>query len=540
MTGPARAGDQPAAASPTMETAATAHSAAGISPQVGQLRRLIAQLDAEQFDSRNEATRRLLEQGPQCVPLLVGSLGASSREIRFRAAEILRYAFTFDQVVTHLLDGLPESYGSTARLLLRDRALAQVDAAAQLQNTRVLFEFWGTDVESLRRGVLFDLKEAVQREQARDVVAPLIGLQDKVNQFHEVLISLQELGLTCDHQHSAGFTIAHTLANGLLQDDPRKMAFVRRYVSSLQTLVESMRNQGQGGAAVRKEVGDRARMSDGAAAFLVQTLDEQSQARRRLVQELGIAVDTLENEFMRGLAAVDSRECYRCVGKVHIADMLLESLQGWPELPASGELRSVVDGVLGTVASGDKPKALALLDALEGCAQLPTQGIDPQSELGQRLVKRLCLAALAAPNTRAYHPVRAVHERIVTLVGLGVTADSPLFPRDVVQRYLDGDPEAMTDAARMELGRYVTMLEELQQVGLTCAAPEIAPFLSAMSQRVHDGSQCLAAGVAQVSRLSKEMQGLDEEQQRTTIATQLEDWLTEYRAEHQVGEGKDK
>ncbi|MGM0489974.1 MAG: hypothetical protein ACQESR_24860, partial [Planctomycetota bacterium] len=327
-------------------------------------------LDARRFKERNEATRQLLARGPQCVPLLVTLLGAESREVQFRAAEMLRRHFEFDQVAPHLVAAVVKPYGLQARKILRDRALLQVSNVADMDNARKLLGFWRTDIESLRRRVIFDLPEARRREKVMAVVAPLIGLAEKAALFNQSLSTLKTLDLHYDHRHSPGYLIAETLADGLLQGDQRKTSFARDYIQAFETLAEEMRDEGRGGSTIRKEVVERANMSDGATSFLVQMLDTDTKPYQILTARLKVDVEALREDFFRGLARLDTKECYRCVGKVHIADMLLESLEQWPRMGREGVVQDLVDQLVLTVSSGDKPKALALLDAMDGCFEL--------------------------------------------------------------------------------------------------------------------------------------------------------------------------
>jgi hypothetical protein len=307
----------------------------------------------------------------------------------------------------------------------------------------------------------------------------------------------------------------------LLDEDATKIDFARDYVHSLEQLVAFLRSRGESVAAVRKEVTDRASMSNGAARFLVGALDERSQAHQRLAHELAVSPATLRAEFLGGLAAPQSRECYRRVGKVHIADMLLDALGQHSALPRQGEVRSVIDGVLATIATGDKPKALALLNALEAWSELPARGLERDEGLGGQLVRRLCLAALAAPNTRSYHPARAIHDRVLRIVCAGVSAESELFPHAFVDRYLQGDAEAVSDTARADLERYVSILESLQKAEVELDEPHMHAAVLQLTRHVDDGTRRLADALTSLTKALEQSARLEAPQRSSASAQAL-------------------
>ena len=344
--------------------------------------------------------------------------------------------------------------------------------------------------------------EAEGRDQIALVVGPLIGLRDKARQFDSMLTRLEALALPFDHRHSPGHVVAETLAQGLLEGNQKKIAFAGAYVESFEVLAASLQADNLARSAVRKEIADRANMSDGATGFLVRLLDDESREHQILKEELDVSPSLVQHEFFRGLAEREAKECYRCVGKVHIADMLLEALDKWPAAMDDAMVRNVIDCIVTTVSSGDKPKALALLDAVEGCAELERHKLDIQEGLGQRLAKRLCLAALVAPNSRAYHPIRSIHEKIVSVIDLGVLPDDELFPTDFVLRFLAGDPTASGEAARTGLGRYVRILEQLDSAGARRDQASVRRFLLLMNHALQDKPSLLEAGAAEAVRLA--------------------------------------
>ena len=120
--------------------------------------------------------------------------------------------------------------------------------------------------------------------------------------------------------------------------------------------------------------------------------------------------------------------------------------------------------------------------------------------LGQRLAHRLCLAALVAANNRACYPVRAIHDRTVKVLELAVAVDSQLFPSEFVEQYLEGREAATTDAVRMTLGRYVTLLEQLHDVRISYDAAGVRQFLLQMKDAILNQPDRLKLAVEELSR----------------------------------------
>ncbi|MFW6169099.1 MAG: hypothetical protein ACODAD_01325 [Planctomycetota bacterium] len=484
----------------------------------------LPRLDAPRFKERNDATRQLLARGPQCVPLLVTLLGAESREVQFRAAQMLRRHFDFDQIAPHLAAAVEKPYGLQARKILRDRALLQVSNVAEMDNTRKLLAFWRTDIESLQRRVMFDLPEVRQRKNVLAVVAPLVGLTEKAGLFNQSLSSLKSLDLHYDHRHSPGYIVAETLAEGLLQSDKRKTSFAHDYIQAFETLVAQMRAEGSGDSAIRKEVLDRANMSDGATSFLVRLLDTDTKQYQLLTVRLEVDAEALEEGFFHGLAHLDSKTCYRCVGKVHIADMLVDSLDQRPPGVEEQVVQDLTEQLVLTLSSGDKPKALALLDAMEGCFELESSHASLESGLRRKLSHRLRSAALAASNNRVYHPARAVHDRILKILDTGVKRESELFPNEFLERYLSAAEGSTSDDSRLALGRYMRILEKLREAGLDYDQPGVRQFLRLMRRELDDGSTTLEKGVAEVWRLARETEALAAKKRRRQMNQGLGKW----------------
>ena len=106
-------------------------------------------------------------------------------------------------------------YGGTARLVLRDRALLQIEEAGEMPFAKKLFDFWGTDLEEFRRRVTFNIMDAKGPQEVAGIVEPLVGLKGKAAKFQDMLSRLESLNLSYDHRHSPGYIVAQTLAAGL-------------------------------------------------------------------------------------------------------------------------------------------------------------------------------------------------------------------------------------------------------------------------------------------------------------------------------------
>ena len=239
----------------------------------------IAQLDSPHYHVRNEATRRLAGAGAPAIPHLVRALSEDSRELRFRTQELLLGHFSFDDVVPCLIQATSQPQGAVARVILRDRSLLQIEQSAESEHARKLFEFWGTDIETLGRHVVFQLGDAKSHEQIAAVVEPLIGLQEKARHFHDGLERLRSLSLPCDHRHGSGYVIARSLADGL-RGNPRRWSISPCGISRpLRRWRRSWPVAEIPGRPPHKEISDRATMSDSAAGYLVQLLDEASPTR---------------------------------------------------------------------------------------------------------------------------------------------------------------------------------------------------------------------------------------------------------------------
>ncbi len=470
-------------------------------PVAAEVSALIGQLDAADFRVRNDATRRLSAKGPEIVPALVGALGSDSREVRFRARSLLAQQFTFDDVVAPLIQALPQPYGPEARSILRDRALAQIEEAGSMQFAKQLFEFWGTDIEEFRRRVTFNFVDARGQREVAAIVEPLVGLRRKAAQFQDLLSRLQALSLSYDHRHSPGHVVAETLAAGLRTDDRARTEYAQRYVQAFESLADALRAQDLSRAAIRKEMTDRANMSDGACAYLVQLLDPASAPSRILAERTGITAGYLSDEFFRGLSAADPKVCYECVGKAHIADMLTAILSSWPDAPRDGLVPALCASIEATVGPGDKQKALVLLDALEACRDLRKQGLDGSHGVGQQLAHRLHMAAVISANMRDYHPVRSVHDRFLQLFAAGIAPDHTAFPQAYWQRYLRGDTAVIAEEHRTALSQYVSAVEQLVRAQVAFDHPGSRQFLLRMQDGLLGDRAAVVDAAREVGRL---------------------------------------
>ena len=223
-----------------------------------EIRGLVARLDAVHFESRDEATRELLTQGASAVPFLVDALSEESGEVRLRASMLLKQHLTYEDVAPYLVKALDGPYGPRAHLILRHRAIQQVDDAYGLQHTAKLLKFWGTNLDGFRSRVVTQFDEATTREELEQALGPLWGFHGKTLQFNDTLARLGSLSLPYDHQYSPGFVIAKTLARGLGENRQKLVGFSENYLSAFETLVSRLQQQSAPPHAVRKEVAEQA------------------------------------------------------------------------------------------------------------------------------------------------------------------------------------------------------------------------------------------------------------------------------------------
>ena len=255
----------------------------------------------------------------------------------------------------------------------------------------------------------------------------------------------------------------------------------------------------------------------GHAAYLVQVLDATSGPAVLMTQQLDVQPDWLREEFCRGLASIDAAECDRCVGKVHIVDMLTELLLQWPAAPRNEVVAKLVGEIRQTVIEGNKPKALGFLDALDACGELSTHRLNIEADLGRQLAERLCVAAVEAPNNRSYHPARSVHDKIIKLIDLGIGPDHAAFPRAYCDEYLQKAEQATSEEQRFALGRYVAVLERLQAGGLSLEQPGTRQFTLALRDGLVAKRELLASGIAELDRLLRDRRTADGQPDRQAI-----------------------
>jgi hypothetical protein len=313
-------------------------------------------------------------------------------------------------------------------------------------------------------------------------------------------------------------------------NDQAQIRFAQRYVLAFESLTGALQAQGLTRSAIRKEVADRANMSDGATVYLVQFLNPDSPARKVVAERIQVVPDELANEFFRGLAAPDAKECYRCVGKVHIVDMLNAVLASWPDAPREGVVQTLIKGIEGTIGPGDKPKALVLLDALEGCRDLAKQQLDCREGMGQQLAERLQVAAVISPNMREYHPVRSMHDRFLQLLALGVTPDHVAFPQQSWQLYLRGDMAAIAEDHRSAVGQYIGIVERLLGADVAFDQPGTQKFLTRMQDNLVGNRAVVRDGAREVSRLLQARPaGATSDEARPAIEPALGDWAEQHK-----------
>jgi hypothetical protein len=489
-----------------------------------EIRLLVSRLDAPRFASRKLATRELIAEGRTAIPHLVEALATDSSEVRYRASLILGEHNSFEDVAPHLVDAVDKRFGYRARVLLREQAMWQVEAVCNQPHSDKLFKFWGIRTEEYRNHVRTELDKAKTASETSKVVTPLLGIREKVTLFNDALARLEAMGLSYDHQHSPGYVIAETLARGLGENRRRWVDFAEKYVGAFETLASKIRLETSSTHTLRKAVSERATMSSSAAGYLVQVLDEASPQRAVLSQRIGISPEWLEQEFCGGLASTDATAWHRRVGKIHIVDMLTRAISQWPDAPHDGVVATLIADTKKTVVDGDKPKALALLDALNACRDLSKHGLDIRDGPGKRLAERLCHAAVEAANNRVYHPARSLHDRFLRLIDRGVAPDHQAFPRQLYEDYLAKTAAATSDDQRLTLDRYLRILENLDAAGLNLEQPGVERFTLAMRDCVTRRHDLLAAGVTELDRLLREAPGNGEAADSAGIARALREW----------------
>ncbi len=485
---------------------------------------LINRLDAPQFQDRDRASQRLAEGGPDVIPELIEALGAPSAEVRFRAILLLNRRHSFEQIALPLIEATGKPYASRARVVLRERTLQQLEVISHMPYVEKLFKFWGTDPETFCNQSLIRFNEASDLEQTRQAVEPLIGLEKKAHRFTAAVADLESLSLSYDHQYSPGYVIADTLAIGLRTDQAQLTEFAEQHLQSLKSLASTMSARNEARSAIHKEVLDRANMSQGAAGFLVKLLEKDSAVRTVVSERIGIHPEDLQKSFCQGLADADAHTCDCGVGRVHIVDMLVEILAKWKTEPTDPVCRQLISAITDTARSGDKPRALALLEALDACRSLPNHRLSLEDGLGKQLAERLLAAAQRAANNRAFYPTQSVHLRLVALADMNITPEHPAYPRKLLEQHLAGSDSTTTDDARQAFERYVRILDRLRETGIDCQQSQAAGFVGSLRDALPDHPELLAAGVAQLDQILRQASATGNKPDAKQVAEALDSW----------------
>jgi hypothetical protein len=241
-------------------------------------------------------------------------------------------------------------------------------------------------------------------------------------------------------------------------------------------------------------------MTQGAASYLVQLIENPSQSAR-VTRQIGIGLDELQNDFLRGVASPDSAIYDRGVGKVHIVDMFCELLNAPPVLPDEGVVSELIHSTRETALEGNKPKALAYLDVMEALKELESHGLHLEKGLGRKLAQRLYTAARHAANNREYHPARIVHDKLIALHDLGIRPGDHAFPSSTLDDYLRGEGYVMRDDFRLALGRYLRILESLHAANVHRERPGVHGFLVAMQDCLSSRASVLSEGATYLDKL---------------------------------------
>jgi hypothetical protein len=204
--------------------------------------------------------------------------------------------------------------------------------------------------------------------------------------------------------------------------------------------------------------------------------------------------------------------------------MLGELLLEWPNAPQDGVVERLIAATKQTAMVGDKPKALAYLDALAACQRLASHRLGIESGLGRQLSERLYRAALEAPNNRVYHPARDIHNKLVALIDMGITPEHSAFPRELCDEYLRGTAQATADDQRLALERYQRILERLRTAGLSLEQAGVEQFMHALRQRLTTRYDLLAISVSEVDRLLRDQQAQGRSLDANTIDRALAQW----------------
>ena len=275
---------------------------------------------------------------------------------------------------------MSQPYGPTARSILRDRALLQIEEAADDAVGRSSCLSSGARTwKNSAAACMFNVVDAKGPQEVAGIVEPLVGLKTKAAQFQDLLSRLESLvsvvrpsaqprlcgGRDAGSRTARDDRLAHrSLPSGTLQ--------------AFESLTSELQLQGMARAAIRKEIADRANMSDGASAFLVQLLNRDVRVAQGSVERTDrVLPDAAGGRVLSRTVGAG------CEGMLPLCRQSAHRRHAQRRLYRAGRMRRATawcrdccDGVEVTVGPGDKPKALVLLDALEGCRDLGKQGLD--------------------------------------------------------------------------------------------------------------------------------------------------------------------
>jgi hypothetical protein len=453
-----------------------------------EIRKLITQLNADTFLARDEATRAIAAYGAKAVPFLIESLDNPSAELRSRAMSLLAKHGSFELVAPYLLRAIDRPGGQSARTILQDRCRQQLDESGEIPNCERLFRFWGTTRDKYRYESLTAFQNAKTTAQLSLVVEPILHIRAKVNQFEDLIARMAKLSVASEHRHTPGYIVAETMAQGLRTGRAECVTFSTNYVEALETLAVDLSNQKDSPNSIKQEIANRASWSQGAATFLVQLLDPESQPSKALAQAIHVAPQSLHDSFFQGLRAVDTARYARGVGRVHIVDLLNETIRSWPAMPDQGAVADLVDCVIDSAHEGNKPKALVFLEALDGCRKLQQRGLDLNQPPVRQLADHLLTSARSAQNHREYFPTYSVHGKLVGILERGISFESEAFPREYLDHFVQGGAESTSEDQRQLLDKYVTILDRLTKAGVNFEQATARPVLRALRRHLANGS----------------------------------------------------
>lgn len=504
-------GSRTAVGDPDAPLAAAAEADAAANEAAQQL---VRALNAASFERRSAATRELIALGKAAIPALVDSLPHATREVRER----IRWVLTrqpFGDVAPHMLQQLNAENTRVLRSVLRQSAVTHLADVCRRPHAERLFRLWDTTAERYTVEALKKFNGALSPEEFRSTVEALLMLDANLSTFQHVSERLERWQVPTDHLDSTGSQLTRILARGLLLDRPPLVDFATRYVDAIEQLAARMTAASLPDHEVRQQLRQRADWSRGAMLFLAGLRDEE-QEDRELLQGAGLTMADLDQAFFDGLAADTTQQFMQQVGRAHIADMLCDALRNWPQVHELPQLEQLITRSVEAAQQGDKPRALACLDALTACRALPDHHLQLQRGLGKQMANRLAQAALAAPHFKAYYPARSVHDKILSLVDLGIHETHRAFPRATLGKYLADADAVVDEPTRRGLERWVRIWDRLQRIDDTLAARSAAdPLIKAMNDALQNDPQRLGSLLAAVEQFQRQEQA----------AVPLDEWI---------------